>query len=149
MLAAARRYFQIHGESSKALLALLEHWHQYNAKEAFEEYMRRKDEVDRPTPNEDDIRTIIREDLSHIHEERERMIIMETLSHRLSDAPTITSGRDQHLRNMMNNAFDNDEYFRILPSEIDTHQSEIDMGDVRNMKNQSGARGYRQELSPV
>jgi hypothetical protein len=50
---------------------------------------------------------------------------------------------------MMNNAFDNDEYFRILPSEIDTHQSEIDMGDVRNMKNQSGARGYRQELSPV
>lgn len=50
---------------------------------------------------------------------------------------------------MVNNAFDNDEYFRILPSEVDTHQSEIDMGDVRNMKYQSGARGYRQELSPV
>ena len=148
-MAAARRYIHIHGESSKALLSLLEHWHQYNAKEALEEYMRRKDEVDRPTPNEDDIRTIIREDLSHIHEERERMIIMETLSHRMSEAPTINSGRDQQLRNMMNNAFDNDEYFRILPSEVDTHQSEIDLGEVRNMKNQSGSRGYRQELSPV
>lgn len=148
-MAAARRYIHIHGESSKALFSLLEHWHQYNAKEALEEYMRRKDEVDRPTPNEDDIRTIIREDLSHIHEERERMIIMETLSHRMSEAPTINSGRDQQLRNMMNNAFDNDEYFRILPSEVDTHQSEIDLGEVRNMKNQSGTRGYRQELSPV
>ena len=148
-MAAARRYIHIHGESSKALLSLVEHWHQYNAKEALEEYMRRKDEVDRPTPNEDDIRTIIREDLSHIHEERERMIIMETLSHRMSEAPTINSGRDQQLRNMMNNAFDNDEYFRILPSEVDTHQSEIDLGEVRNMKNQSGTRGYRQELSPV
>jgi hypothetical protein len=111
--------------------------------------MRRKDEADRPTSNEDDIRTIIREDLSHIHEERERMIIMETLSHRMSEAPTINSGREQQVRNIMNNAFDNDEYFRILPSEVDTHQSEIDMGDVRNMKNQSGARGHHQELSPV
>ena len=101
--------------------------------------MRRKDEADRPSPNEDDIRTIIREDLSHIHEERDKMIIMETHSHRMSEVPTITSGRDHQMRHMMNNAFDNDEYFRILPSE-DTHQSEIDMADVRNIKNNSSNR---------
>jgi hypothetical protein len=83
--------------------------------------MRQKDDAERPSPNEDDIRTIIREDLSHIHEERERMIIMETHSHRMSEVPTINSGRDMQLKHMLiNNVFDNDEYFRILPSE-DTH----------------------------
>jgi hypothetical protein len=124
VLGAARRFNQIYGENSKALLALLEHWHAYNAKEALSEYVRRKDEAERPSPNEDDIRTVIRDDLSHIHEERDKMIVMETHSHRMSEVPTITSG-DNHLRHMMNNAFEQDEYFRILPSE-DTHQSEMD-----------------------
>jgi len=67
------------------------------------------------------------------------MIIMETHSHRMSEVPTINSGREENLRHMLHNAFDNDEYFRILPSE-QTHQSEIDSSDIRNMKYNNSAR---------
>lgn len=48
VFSASRRYLQIHGEYSKALMALIEHWHQYNAKEALEAYNKHKDESDRP-----------------------------------------------------------------------------------------------------
>jgi hypothetical protein len=61
--------------------------------------MRRKDEIERPYPNEDEIRTIIKDDMSHIHEDK--MNFLETHSHVRSEVPTLHSGRDHKLNNIL------------------------------------------------
>ncbi len=58
-LEANRRYFQTHHDYSKALLQVLECWHQFDAMKAHDEYIKEKAEEERPP--EEEIVTIVRD----------------------------------------------------------------------------------------
>lgn len=141
VLEASRKYHQMHGDYSKALMQIIEFWHSFNAKDVIEEYMRRRDEDEKPSPRTDDVHTIIRDEMSHIHEESGRLHILETHSHVRGELPPLEIG-DFHIKlgaskNHINHQnFDNEEYFRILPSE-DTHHSEISSTALRHLNNES------------
>ena len=69
-----RKYLQLHGTLSKALLHLFEFWHPYDALQVMTAYIQSKDEEERP---EDDIKTIIKREDSHIHEDRGRVYVQD------------------------------------------------------------------------
>ncbi len=87
----------MHGEYSKAIMQLVEFWHSFNAKDVVEEYMNRKDEEERPSPRTDDVRTVIRDEMSHIHEESGRFNVFDTHSHVKGELPPLEIG-DHHIQ---------------------------------------------------
>ena len=124
-----------HGDYSKGLLQVLEFWHQFDAVKVLDEYIREKAEEDRPL--EEEMVTIIRDQMSHIHEDKGRVILNELNSSYQGDIldsemrDIDSRNGDQNNRKQQQH-YDPDEFFRVMPSE-DTHHSEISSQAIRNI----------------
>ncbi len=78
VLEANRRYYQTHNDYSKALLQILEFWHQFDAVKVLDEYIKEKAEEERPP--EEEIVTIVRDHVSHIHEDSRGRVVINDMN---------------------------------------------------------------------